>query len=453
MYQRRNLKLLTWVFIGVALYAFVAMVVSRELVIPHMMQSKDGDISGDPQYYRSLALRKAEEIRANGIGRFELRPDGQGPAGVASIFYSISRSPYGMVLLNAVMHALATVVGVLILRHWFSLRTAIIAALPMAISPYMIAWFSQINKDSFVLLGALLFIHGLTNLINPKGRDLYSKEALPHLFSAIFGIALIWIVRPYVNQVLLPASGLILMVGLVIRARKAAKDIGWMALYGSMVILSLGLLGKGAASGATLDSFNYFEWEGQAKTVSAKCLSAVGIRNWRDEQYLPEFVDEKLKAMAGQRCLMFSLLQTQSNATTRNSIMDTDRLLGSSADVLAYFPRAALLGIFSPWPDRWGYVFHHKPSMFYTITPVEAALLYIGLAGLIIWMVSNQAWSVLIPITVCTSVMTTYGMATPFLGALYRYRYPWWMLLICLGIAAFITILAAYNKRISDEAN
>jgi hypothetical protein len=37
-------------------------------------------------------------------------------------------------------------------------------------------------------------------------------------------------------------------------------------------------------------------------------------------------------------------------------------------------------------------------------------------------------------------MMVIYGMANPFFGALYRYRYPWWMIFICLGTAALIEL-------------
>jgi putative peptidoglycan lipid II flippase len=347
------------------------------------------------------------------------------------------------------MHALATIMMVLILMQWFSRCISIIASLPLALSPYMIVWFSQINKDSFVLLGVMLFTYGLLNLLNPKARVPFYKEALLYLLVALFGMVLIWIMRPYVNQILLPITSLILVVVLVSRSRKPANG-AWigLVLYGGAMLVSLGLLSKGATSDETLDSFKYFKLQGQSQTLSTKCLSTIDGRNWRNEQYLPDFVNEKLRAMMGQRCNIFTLLETQSNVTTIESIVDMDRFPSGSSEALAYLPRAALLGVFSPWPDRWGYVFYKNPSVFYTITPVEAILLYIGFASLVVWLVWNKAWSVSIPIVFCITVMTIYGMATPFLGALYRYRYPWWILLICLGVAALLTLVGNLRSKI-----
>lgn len=44
------------------------------------------------------------------------------------------------------------------------------------------------------------------------------------------------------------------------------------------------------------------------------------------------------------------------------------------------------------------------------------------------------------------SMMTIYGMAIPFLGALYRYRYPWWMIMLCLGFATWLALAEDWKR-------
>lgn len=439
MSQHKSLMHLARLFLLVFIYAVVAMVVSQELVIPRMTSSL-----GDPDYYHSLALKKAGEIRSLGISKFELRPEGQGPAGVASLLYLIWENPYGVVVLNAFLHGLSAVTMTMILMRWFSLRTSIIGTLPLVVSPYMIVWFSQLNKDTFALVGALLFTYGLLKLFSKEGKPLLLNDRLFSLVIAVTGILLMWIVRPYVNQILLPITGLIFAMTLFLRARRGFVSNEWMsfAIHGVLVLACLGLFGKGAASDKTLEGFEHFNWQSQAESqaVATNCFASIDERNWRNEKFFPDFVNKKLKAMMGQRCLMFTLLETQANATTQNSFVDMDKLPGGSLEALAYLPRAALFGIFAPWPDRWGYIFNHRPSVFYTITPIEAVALYLGLIGLCVWLIQGGDWSVLIPIVLSVTVMTAYGMSTPFLGALYRYRYPWWVLLICLGVAALVEV-------------
>lgn len=77
-------------------------------------------------------------------------------------------------------------------------------------------------------------------------------------------------------------------------------------------------------------------------------------------------------------------------------------------------------------------------------------MMYAGLAALAVWVFRSRRSGIVIPLALAASVMTVYGMATPFLGALYRYRFPWWMLTICMGLAALIEI-CEWNKKWSGE--
>jgi hypothetical protein len=78
--------------------------------------------------------------------------------------------------------------------------------------------------------------------------------------------------------------------------------------------------------------------------------------------------------------------------------------------------------------------------------------MWVGLVGLFFWVMRSSQFSLSVPIICSVSVMTIFAMSIPFLGALYRYRYPWWILLIGLGLAACSDLLsrrsvAAKQKR------
>lgn len=426
-------------FVCVLTYAIFAMVVARTIIIPAVYPTSiNGTISGDPQYYNALALKKASEIGARGLTAFELRPEGQGPAGLASLSYLAFDSPYIVVLINAFLHSVSAILMVLILRQWFTLRTSILASLPLVISPYMIIWFSQLNKDSFTLSGAMLFTYGLLRVTS---RDRTLREVIEAVLMVITGAALISLMRPYMIQMIIPPTILILLViaGVYVCSHSKPGEFVRLIVSAAIILMSLSSMTKGAASDETLMGFDV----DAAHTVSAgglaqECLAKIRSPNWRNERYLPDYLNRKLKAMMGERCLTFTLLDSQTNLATRYSILDTNKLPSGSLEALAYFPRAALIGIFAPWPDRWFYGQTNR-SFFYTVVPIETALLYAGIVGLVFWLIRRKEWQILIPIALSISMMALYGAAVPFLGALYRYRYPWWMILLCLGIAALIS--------------
>ena len=449
--KRGDFRALAILFLLVFVYAISAMFLVREIAIPFIFpDSVGGNLPADPQYYNDLALKKTAEIEAHGFGAFELRPSGQGPAGLASLLYQFVKSPYIFVVVNGLMHALSAVVMVLIIRSWFPLSTSIIAAMPLVISPYMILWFSQLNKDSYSLLGALLFVYGISQLVM-HGKSL--KNIAYSVIFVISGVFLIWLMRPYVNILLMPISTLLLMGTLLWRFRNKSPtaDLLRFIIAAAIILFFISILSKGAQSDQTLDSLVDYQAPdslvdyqapmlSSASTLSQKCLTKIDFKNWQNASFLPNYLNNKLQAIAGQRCLNFSLLDTQNNLTTLNSFIDKEVHFGGSLDTLSYLPRAALIGVFSPWPDRWIYWLNHEFSIFYMITSIEALLMYLGFVGLIIYIICHKTWSLFIPISISCTMMVIYGMANPFIGALYRYRFPWWVIVICFGTAALIEL-------------
>jgi hypothetical protein len=151
----------------------------------------------------------------------------------------------------------------------------------------------------------------------------------------------------------------------------------------------LRILSKGAKSDETLDSLIDYQTStvSPLSTLSQAYLIKIDSEYWRIEPFLPNYLNNKLKVMMGQRCLIFSLLNTQINPTMLNFFIDKDVLPGGSLKASLYLPKAALIGVFSPWSDRWIYWLNYETSIFYMITSIEAVLMYLGIAGLIIYIV------------------------------------------------------------------
>lgn len=451
------------VYLAAFLFAFIAMTVARELVIPRMnWNAVAGHLAGDPQLYHKAAEWQKQNMEKMGIRVFQLRPDSSGPAGIASLSYYFFDSIYGVVFLNALLHATSVLLMFLLLCIFFSRKVALVSCSPILVSPYFMVWFSQINKDSYSIAGSLFILYGVTSLVQMAVRDAsnfyrYSKLVV----TVIFGILLIALVRPYLNQIYLLSVTLIFLGVIFIRKFR----VYWGFVF-SMLLLSLLMktFSTGATSDEVLESFKYFSvtspggvvdnYQARPESeVANRCFRSISAEGWRDDVSL-SFVNNKIKAILGHRCLIFTLLETQSNPTTLNSIVDTDIMPSSTFATLRYLPRAVVYGIFSPWPDRWFYVFNVRSSIFYVIAPVEAAILYIGLCFLIYWIVSGKRWMALVPVFFAIVVMSVYGLSTPFIGSLYRYRYTWWMLMISMGLGAIIhTSYIRYKKRKEQKWN
>jgi hypothetical protein len=121
-------------------------------------------------------------------------------------------------------------------------------------------------------------------------------------------------------------------------------------------------MGKGAASDKTIDSFRHFELQTQSQSFTDECFASVYGRNWENAKFIPSYVDRQLRALMGHRCLIFTILENHNNVTTQRSFVDVSNYTAGSLEALAYLPRAALLGIFAPWPNHWDYVFNYNFS-------------------------------------------------------------------------------------------
>lgn len=443
-------KINLYIFLFAFTFAIVCMFTAREIIIPRMnWNGIDGHLAGDPQLYHNLAKEMAADMKKNGMSAFVLRPWGSGAAGIASLVYLVSDSVYGIVVINALLHALSVLVCYLILSNWFSRRISLLGSIPLLLSPYNMIWFSQINKDSYAVTSALLIIFGAVKLIKSTNHKFDKSGFAWSILAVLLGSVLASVVRPYVNQINLVVLLLVFLTPLVLGKIKNWK------IYLPAVLLLLGAMkiqSKGATSDQTIDNFKTFVWtpdkakaqsqaEGSEKGLSVvdKCYISVSDGTWKND-FIVQFVNDKVRGLVGQRCNIFTFLYSEKNLNTLDSIVDYDILPNSTMQAFAYFPRAASYGIFAPWPSNWFFIFKKRFSFIYVIAPIEAFFIYLGLLFLFYWAYVEKQFLVLVPIFISFSVMGIYGLSTPFLGALYRYRYPWWMLLLGLGIGAILTL-------------
>ncbi|MDG1144335.1 MAG: hypothetical protein P8N92_06680 [Burkholderiales bacterium] len=155
-----------WLFAFAFAYMFAASVILREIIIPEVFpQSANGHQPGDPSFYDLIAKRNVDNLM-EGKAKLSFSPHGQTVSGIASFIYAYGGSIYSLVLLNCILHGASVVILFLILRNWFSGLASTVGVMPLLISPYMILWFSQINKGSWTLFGVLLFTYGFIKFLS-----------------------------------------------------------------------------------------------------------------------------------------------------------------------------------------------------------------------------------------------------------------------------------------------
>ena len=164
---------------------------------------------------------------------------------------------------------------------------------------------------------------------------------------------------------------------------------------------------------------------------NAPTSAAVTPVGWRATRWLPAIVDDGLHNLSSWRD---TFRRTYVGGGTN---IDDDVGLQSGAAVVAYVPRALLIGLFAPFPNQW--VEEGRKvggTTMRLVTAVEMMILYVALAMVppALWRWRKRieiyliaSWA-LVPIVAFSMVLTN-------VGALYRFRYGFLTTMGALGIA------------------
>jgi hypothetical protein len=165
-------------------------------------------------------------------------------------------------------------------------------------------------------------------------------------------------------------------------------------------------------------------------------------KGWEQTAWLPKQIDRQFKELAKYRN---SFVKEWSHG---GSSIDLDVTFKNIGDMITYIPRSVQISFLSPFPNIW-FTDGKKAagSAMRIAASVEMMISYfclLGLPGFI-----KKYWrepAVWVTFFVCTSMLIIYAMIVPNQGALYRFRYPYYMPLICFGLAGWISKITPHTK-------
>lgn len=383
---------------------------------------------GDAPHYEALAKALLDQIRMHGWSSWILKPGEEGVPGIAAAIYAaLGHEPLLIVVLNAMLHALSSLTLVTILSSIFERRVAILAALPFVISPYQMHWFSQLNKDSFNVLGVFLFLLGVVRLLEPARRTAMGVAL------AVAGLLLIGLIRPYmISALTLPvALGFVCESAWTLRRRNSLSGAGTLRLSNLALLIgvcfAVKMLIPPSASSQTLSDLAQFN-----------CKPGPGS-SWHYATHATERLERPLCVISKQRD-NFDFIHTDPNPTTRALSPDLDLKLTGTVDVLAYVPRAALLGFLSPFPADWSVPFVGPRSVFRSVVGCEMLVAYVGMAGVLMFLFSRADRTALWIIGTCSIPILVIGLGIPHIGSINRYRYAYLIAIEGIGLGYLIDV-------------
>ncbi len=446
-------------------YSLGAGVAIQINIVPKIFPQFDlgeGLIIFDSAIFNQIAKAKADEIKEEGWGAWELSPQAQSPAGIASIFYTIwIPKPYSLLPFNALVHALSGCFVLWLLPHFFSWKPAVFGSALFVINPAAMEWVAQIHRDGVFVLGNLMVLVCIVQLLG----GLKSANVRAMAWGLILGVAgtwFVWIARPYWVQVLM----VFVLLGLFLISISCWTTRGTrngMKLPGLLIVLfAIGLLlfqgwlvryhtnefaelPRGAAesvaersvSGESGAERSVSGESGAERSVSGES----GVKLWSRSQWIPELVEKKLYRV--------SSIRRSAVSAGGNSVEDADVVLNSAGAFVAYLPRALQVGLLSPLPKLW-WEKASTPAMTMArkVMGVTTFVFYFCLLGLLAGMISYRnnpvGWII---IMFCLLGILVYTYAYPNVGTLLRFRYGFYMLLIAFGAANIAELTFGWLRK------
>jgi len=151
---------------------------------------------------------------------------------------------------------------------------------------------------------------------------------------------------------------------------------------------------------------------------------------WTWSQFIPKKLDEQFYGVALMRN-RFRL--TQPKASTA---LDVEIAFHNTAETLSYIPRAFQIGFLAPFPVRDEKLQSDRGSTMFRIVSLEMLAVYLGLLSFFIFWLKNPRRLDTLPILLYAGGTTMIlGMVVNNVGTIYRMRFAFLMVFVCLGIA------------------
>jgi hypothetical protein len=411
---------------------------------------------GDWMSFHHLAAEQAERVRATGWSAWELRPGGQFPAGLASIFYLIYPQPWIMLPVNGAFFGLTVVTVRALLAATFGSPVAALAGIaPFFLFLSFVPIWGQLHKDVVGGAGFALVLHALV----VSTRDGRAPRSGLLLAETVVGMVLVWLVRPY-SVLLVGAAAVAYAVFAVFGA--AGRRVRLAAV--TAVVLVTAVLGAGPWSSLAITSdiptdpsLLQAEEVTAAAALQAQSAGTPWPRTARLDPGVMAIEDSRLRYLVACApppggsvvdrvlfALCFRREGFKADGADAGSNIDYDLRMRRISDYLAYAPRALQVAVLEPLPTRWGTEQSFFARFASILVPYEMLLAYASLLLALVFgwrrFVRAGVWAIL---AYCCAYTAVLVYVVPNIGTVYRMRAFAFAIIVSTALAAFVAHVCA----------
>ncbi len=297
----------------------------------------------------------------------------------------------------------------------FDRRSGLLAATIVGLWPTFLWHTTQLLRDPLLIMTFLLLLLSLAVILTQKTS--LTRGLLWGLAGAVT-IIVIRIVRMPMWDIIWVVFGVFICLLIIRQVRERS--------------ISVGIIPFACLITATLLITPHYQ------TMLRNQQLVKGDRVLRPEQTqllsLQEKITRRREAFAVQPGKDGGLEPSEAGSNINNDVQ-----FRSVADIVRYLPRAALVGCFAPFPNMWVSPGKQVGLSGRLVTGIESLLTYLieGLAVVGFWIKRKTLATWLLAVTAATGVLAL-GLIVTNVGALYRLRYPFWVLIVIIGATAIV---------------
>jgi hypothetical protein len=346
----------------------------------------------------------------------------------------LTPDPLSYAPINGLTWAVSVLCVFMVVRQLFPGRRklAIVSALMFGLWPSYLLHTTQLLKDPLYIMGMSMMFWGCVNLLS-------ERRTIISLLLIAFGLLVSYLNRTYMLEPLICLSLLAAILELW-QSRRAWGHAGLAIL----IIVGLGVYFYIQRPHIQIQPLPGEHGRIQRKPQS-KAETPKSSRN-RNEYSASKLVG---KGVSQVSYLRERYTKKYPNAGTN---IDTDVHFRTLGDILAYIPRAAMIGFLAPFPSHWFDTPKTAGPASRILAGLEMMLWYILLLGFGYFLFTGPvAWQLRIWMLVYTlALVVLTSLVVTNIGALYRLRYVYFLPILIGGLEGWTRF---YVQRLQRTAS
>jgi hypothetical protein len=403
----------------------------------------------DSYEYQRGAARLAEVLRQNGIAAWAAE---QEPPHVKliSLQFALLGPLFGHGTLSAEPLNLFCYLAVV----WLTLaigreiggeRAGTLAAVVVALWPTLLLHTLQLLKDPLFIAGALALVLCVTTWLT---RDYGPARGLATGALTAGAVSLLLLIR-FNFAAIIFALALFGLTLLVIRRLAEGRPLYW-NMASPLLILAGGALLLSFQAGWAVEKFKqYPSNQGGRLKASADDKTRIPTAVYYLPRIMggpPETAVARVRAAADRAAFRLGVTRSKfaGSYSHSGSLIDQDVSFRDLGGLLLYLPRAFQIGFWSPFPNTWAAAGGRVGSAGRLLSGAETLLIYAcQLLAVVAVLCAPRRLAAWLLLSITVFGVTGLGLVVPNVGALYRFRYTFWVLLIILGAKGLERVISS----------